>query len=462
MEANARLILAAFILFLAFAWNSSAHADRRVALVIGNSAYQFVPALPNPANDAGDIAVALRALGFEVIEAHDLNQTDMLAVVRRFSQAAEDADVGLFFYAGHGLQVGGVNYLIPIDAKLVREGDLDFEAVKLDLVLEQLEREAKTAIIFLDACRDNPIAQTLARAMGATRSVGIGRGLARIDSGIGTFVAFSTQPGNVALDGSGRNSPFTAALVNRIGEPGKDLSAIMIAVRNDVYAATEGKQVPWENSSLRSQFFFLPNESVVSKTPTQPVATIPKPTPQTDPAADAWAAAKNTSNISVLEAFIAKYANSFYAELARARLTDLKKQEEHNTLAKVTPQESLEPREKLAVVTVVGAPGDGQQSLAVALKKHLSARGLKFATQPGKGVYSIRGVVKLSDSGWRRQSIRLDWQVFDPSGKQLGTVSQQNAIPNGSLDGSWGAVATAAASAAGDDIIKLFDHVGGP
>lgn len=179
-----RAILLLFgLIFVSFVLALPAQADKRVALVIGNSAYQSVVALPNPANDAADMAAALKALGFEVIEGHDLNQADMVAIVRRFSEALPGADAGLFFYAGHGLQVGGINYLVPIDAKLAHEGDLAFEAVKLDLVLEQLEREAGTALVFLDACRDNPLAQTLARSMGS-RSVSIGRGLARVDSGV--------------------------------------------------------------------------------------------------------------------------------------------------------------------------------------------------------------------------------------------------------------------------------------
>ena len=191
-----------------------AQAEKRVALVIGNSAYQQVPALPNPTNDASDMAAALKALGFDVIEGHDLSQADMLATIHRFSEALQSVDAGLFFYAGHGLEVGNTNYLVPVDAKLGHEGDLAFEAVKLDLVLEQLEREAKTALVFLDACRDNPMAQTLARSMG-TRSANVGRGLARVESGLGTFIAFATQPGNVALDGVGRNSPYLCRMALR-------------------------------------------------------------------------------------------------------------------------------------------------------------------------------------------------------------------------------------------------------
>ncbi|MGH6825735.1 caspase family protein [Methyloceanibacter sp.] len=441
------------LIFAVLFWMPPAFADKRVALVVGNSAYQSVAPLVNAANDATDMAAALKSLGFEVIEGHDLNQTEMVASIRRFSEALLGADTGLFFYAGHGLQVGGTNYLVPIDAKLTRENDLPFEAVTLDLVLAQLEREAPTAIVFLDACRDNPMAQTLARSMG-TRSLSIGRGLARIDSGVGTFIAFSTQPGNVALDGQGRNSPFTSALLKHVGESGKDLSAIMIAVRNEVYAETDGKQVPWDSSSLRSQFFFSPSEA--NATATQPNLKT-APVAKIDPAAAAWAAAKDTSDISVLEAFISRYADSFYAELARARIADLKKQKEQTKLANIAPREPaiLPPNERLALVTVSNAPGDGQASLRDALKKRLNAVGIKLASAPGKNVYTIRASAKLSENGGR-ETVQLDWEVVDPTGKKLGSISQQNSVPKGSLDGPWGAIATAAAGAASDGIIRIF------
>jgi uncharacterized caspase-like protein len=161
------------------------------------------------------------------------------------------------FYAGHGLQVAGRNYLVPVDAQLQSERDLDFEAVGLDFILKQmeLEREAKTNIVFLDACRDNPLARNLARSMG-TRSASIGRGLAQVQTGVGTFIAYSTQPGNVALDGTGRNSPFTTALVKGVREPGRNLTGVMIEVRKEVLAATGGKQVPWDHSALTGDFYF--------------------------------------------------------------------------------------------------------------------------------------------------------------------------------------------------------------
>ena len=235
------------------------HAGKRVALVVGNATYMHGGALANPTNDANDMADALEAVGFTVIRALDVDKNAFDRKVRAFSAALEFADDAVFFYAGHGVQVAGQNYLIPVDAKLETERDLDFEALPLSFVLRQMElqREGRTNVVFLDACRDNPLARNLARSMG-TRSSAVGRGLAQVKTGVGTFIAFSTQPGNVALDGDGRNSPFAAALIKRIGKPGRSLATMMIAVRNEVLAATEGRQVPWDHSALTGDFYFNP------------------------------------------------------------------------------------------------------------------------------------------------------------------------------------------------------------
>ena len=234
-----------------------AAAQKRVALIVGNSAYTHAGALANPANDAADMAAALKAVGIEVILGLDLDKRGFDLKVRDFARALSDAETGIFFYAGHGLQVAGRNYLVPVDAQLQNERDLDFEAVALDFVLEQmeLERETKTNIVFLDACRDNPLGRNLARNMG-TRSASVGRGLAQVQTGVGTFIAYSTQPGNVALDGQGRNSPFTAALAKGVREPGRNLTAVMIDVRKEVLSVTNGRQVPWDHSALTGDFYF--------------------------------------------------------------------------------------------------------------------------------------------------------------------------------------------------------------
>jgi uncharacterized caspase-like protein len=291
-------------------------AQKRVALVIGNAGYQFTPKLDNPRNDAGDVAAALRKLGFQVVEGFDLDKAAFDRKVRDFAGALPGAEVAVFFYAGHGLQVSGQNYLVPVDAQLANLSALDFEMVRLDLVHRTMEREVKTNILFFDACRHNPLARNLARALG-TRSLEIGRGLAQVEAGAGTLISFSTQPGNVALDGTGRNSPFSGALVKQLNQSSDDVGAILIAVRNDVMKETERKQVPWEHSALTGRFYFNPAGPVPAAAPVTPV--------RSSEAAEAWAATRDTRSVALLEAFVLRYRDTFYAELARARIEELRR-----------------------------------------------------------------------------------------------------------------------------------------
>jgi hypothetical protein len=235
--------------------------------------------------------------------------------IRDFAEALTGAHVGLFFYAGHGLQVSGENYLVPVDAKLTTAAALDFEMIRLALVQRVMERATETNIIFLDACRDNPLARNLARAMG-TRSTAIGRGLAVMESGVGTLISFSTQPGNVALDGTGRNSPFAGALIGKLSVSREDLSTILIDVRNEVIAETDNRQVPWEHSALRARFY--------THEATQGDAEASGARPQVSEAAQTWAVTKDTTSESVLNAFVAKYDGTVFAELARARLKEIR------------------------------------------------------------------------------------------------------------------------------------------
>ena len=293
----------------------AAAKGKRVALVVGNSAYQHTSTLINPRHDAADVAAVLKGLGFHVVEGFDLGKTEMDRTVRDFAEALSGAHVGLFFYAGHGLQVSGENYLVPIDAKLTTAAALDFEMVRLALVQRVMEQATETNIVFLDACRDNPLARNLARAMG-TRSAAIGRGLAAMESGVGTLVSFSTQPGNVALDGVGRNSPFAGALVEQLTSSREDLSTILIGVRNRVMTETSNRQVPWEHSALRARFY-------LHEVPQGVGATIGTQ-PHLSEAAQAWAVMKDTTSDAVLRAFIATYDGTVFGELARARLKELK------------------------------------------------------------------------------------------------------------------------------------------
>jgi tetratricopeptide (TPR) repeat protein len=228
----------------------------RVALVIGNGAYANVTPLSNPANDAREMAGALRELGFKVIEGYNLDSTTMRGRISDFGAALPGAGVSLFYYAGHGMQVAGKNYLIPVDAKLERPSSLGVEAIEVGTILSDMEAEKRINLVFLDACRDNPLSRSLARSFGPSRSAIIGQGLAQLPAGIGTLITFATSPDTVALDGSGKNSPFTSAMLKYIRTPGLEIRAMLTRVRADVIKATNERQVPWDHSSLTGDFYF--------------------------------------------------------------------------------------------------------------------------------------------------------------------------------------------------------------
>lgn len=245
---------AAALIGLVFALSAGAQtAERRVALVIGNSAYSGLPALPNPANDAGDIAARLRALGFEVVLGLDLTRAGFQRTLFDFAARLNGAETSLLFYAGHGVQVNDVNHLIPVDAELAEGDELAGQTVTVDRIVGMMNEFTRTTIVLLDACRDNPLTN---RAAARSDGQVIGRGLAQVQTAGGSYIAFATGPGSVAYDGEGRNSPFTAALLTHIERPNIDIRLMMADVRRDVFRATGQQQLPWENSSLIGRFYF--------------------------------------------------------------------------------------------------------------------------------------------------------------------------------------------------------------
>ncbi|MFN3350483.1 caspase family protein [Pseudorhodoplanes sp.] len=258
-----------------------AHASERVALVIGNGNYVNAGALANPANDAQAVAAALRDVGFDVSLGRDLGRNAMEQMLRDFLRKADRAKVALLYFAGHGMQVDGRNYLVPVDAKIETPADLGFATVELDRILANLEDPARATIVILDACRDNPLSRSFAAR---SRSASVGTGLAAYSTlGTGTLIAFATAPGKVALDGAGRNSPFTESLVKHLRTPGLEVRAMLTRVRADVMAATRNAQLPWDNSSLMGDVFLAgppqagPAAAAIPVAP--PPAALPPPAP---------------------------------------------------------------------------------------------------------------------------------------------------------------------------------------
>ena len=335
-----RRIVALFALALGLVtFASAASADRRVALVIGQSAYQHAPALANPANDAKAVAAALERLGFDVVSGFDLGNADLRKTVRAFADKLAGADVALFFYAGHGLQVGGENFLIPIDAAIQTEADLDFNAVKMDLVSRQMERETKVKIVMLDACRDNPFEKQLSRSMGKTRSANLKKGLAEVNTAGGTLIAFATDPGDVALDGDGKHSPFTEALLRHIETPGIEIGLMMRRVTKDVFEATKEKQRPWTNASLTGEFYMKPGEPGAAPAPA-PAAAAPAPSSGFDERQMElafWQSADKSGSAKDYEEYLKRYPNGQFAGMAKNRLEALKNKPDEPRTASVTP-----------------------------------------------------------------------------------------------------------------------------
>jgi tetratricopeptide (TPR) repeat protein len=243
---------------------ADAGSGQRVALVIGNGAYTSAGALANPAKDATAIAKNLKSLGFDVSSGIDLDRAGMTRVIGQFLRDATNARIAVLFYAGHGVQIDGKNFLLPVDARIENGADITADMTDLDTILSGLDDQVRTNIVILDACRDNPTAAAITHVAGNTRSVAVRSGLAAPSGlgkgatlGAGTLLAFATAPGQVALDGTGENSPFSNALARHIATPGLEVQQMLTRVRAEVVAATGSKQVPWSNSSLLGEVYLV-------------------------------------------------------------------------------------------------------------------------------------------------------------------------------------------------------------
>src|ERR1700676_2500879 len=320
------LLMRAFLGIVLTVWltsmvSQSAFAEKRVALVIGNSNYQSVARLGNPANDASAMTETLKGAGFDFVDTRrDLKTSEMRRALRDFSDKARDADVAVVYYAGHGIEVDGTNYLIPVDAVLERDIDIYDEAFSLDRILVTIEPAKQLRLVILDACRDNPFAKTMKRTIG---SRAVGRGLAKIEpSSPNTLIAFASKAGSTASDGESKNSPFTAALVKHIAKPGLDLRKAFGFVRDDVLKNTSNRQEPYVYGSLGGDD--------VPLVPAKPTVAAPAAAAASDTNAAVrrdYELALQIGTREVWTAFLAQYPEGLYATLANGQLNKIASEE---------------------------------------------------------------------------------------------------------------------------------------
>ena len=302
-----------------------AFAEKRVALILGNSIYQNVPPLSNPINDGAVMAATFKNAGYDVVSRFDLSALDTRRVLRDFADRARDADIAVVYYAGHGMEVDGTNYLIPVDAKLERDTDIYDEAFSLDRILVAVEPAKQLRLVILDACRDNPFARNMKHSL-ASRS--IGRGLAKIEpASPNTLIAYSAKAGSTAQDGDGKNSPFTTALAQHLTKPGLDIRKAFGFVRDDVLKNTGNRQEPFVYGSLGGNDVPL---VPARAEPAAPVQATPQSqfNPQSETRRD-YELALQVGNKAAMNAFIAQHPDGFYASLAKLQLEKLAAEEAH-------------------------------------------------------------------------------------------------------------------------------------
>ncbi len=298
--------------------SAPAFAEKRVALVLGNSAYRNVAPLANPVNDSSKIAKTLQDAGFDVVDSRrDLSAVDTRRALRDFADRTRDADIAVVYYAGHGIEVDGGNYLIPVDARLERDTDIYDEGLSLDRILIAIEPAKKLRLVILDACRDNPFSRTMKRTL-ASRA--IGQGLAKVEpTSPNVLIAYAAKAGSTAADGDGQNSPFTAALSNHLTRPGLDVRRAFGFVRDEVLKSTNNRQEPFVYGSLGGEDVPLVPAKAVP-------AAAPAPSPQAEARRD-YELALQVGNKSALNAFLAQYPDGFYASLAKLQLDKLSAEE---------------------------------------------------------------------------------------------------------------------------------------
>jgi hypothetical protein len=469
-----RLVTTCLALIIAICCASQAAlAEKRVAFVVGNSSYKNATPLANPVNDAAAIAQMFRNASFDVVDSRrDLTNYDMRRALRDFTEKAADADVAVIYYAGHGIEVDGVNYLVPVDAVLERDTDAYDEAIALDRILQAIEPAKQLRLVILDACRDNPFGKTMKRTV-ASRS--LGRGLARVEpTGPNTLIAFAAKGGSTASDGNSQNSPFTKALLVYLGQPGLELGKAFRLVRDQVMTATDNKQEPFVYGSLGG------NDVALVPAPAAAAPPVAGANPNVEIRGD-YELAERVGTKEAWDFFVAAHPSGYYADLAKAQRNKLAA-EEARIAATERARKATDERERLAVE---GAHASDQ---AKAAEQSKAAEEARVAAEKQKQVEEAK--VAVAENAKRQEEARLESadpsrraadapDVAKPRGADVATLAPSDSkldrqnppdllhllqselkrvgCKTGDIDGEWSAAARKALSSFNDSAGTKFD-----
>ncbi|MBI3503302.1 MAG: caspase family protein [Proteobacteria bacterium] len=418
-------ILAAAGLVLASA-GGPAFAEKKVALVIGNGGYADAP-LKNPPSDARAIAATLKRQGFDVLLRENATKAQMNEVVADFGEKLGEGDTALFFYAGHGMQVQGRNYLIPTDAKITSEQRVRLETLDVEAVLDQMAAaRARVSMVILDACRNNPFER---------RFRSVGGGLAQINAPEGTMIAYATSPGKVAADGEGANGLYTQELLKALAQPGLKVEDVFKQVRIGVTRASNGAQVPWEASSLTGDFYFEPALASAAVKPSAAPAMIAAPAPAAsiDREGVFWDTVKGSSDPAELHAYLDTYPTGVFAPIARARVASLEAARQQQVVSRATPAPAAAapaPAPAAPAPAPVASAPPQQVAAAPAARAGRQLDGMFSANVPGGVLVSSTALMFASI---QRGVIRLSAQDQTGARGGFGCTGQGDVAPDGTF-----------------------------
>ena len=415
---SGRLVFVVAVFLSLWTGTPSAQQENRVALVIGNAAYVHAEPLRNPVNDAREMARVLRAAGFEVIIRENASRRVLTEALGEFAAKLTPGGVGLFYFAGHGFQVRGSNYLVPVDAALNSEYDVKYETLDINDVMIRLEEaRARLSLVILDACRDNPFAR---------RFRSTSRGLAQTDAPRGTVIAYATAPGDTAADGDGENGLYTGELLKAIATPGLKLEDVFKRTIDGVARASGNKQTPWLSSSFRGEFYFHPVAAPSAGHRTDDPVPRPRPVPappSTPPEMlelAAWNAVANSTNPALFELFLKRFPDGVYADFARAKLEELKTAAVLEERRRSTAAAEAARRRAAADDARRKAETEEARRAAVEEAKRRAAdedaRRRATADDEKKSVEAVEAALKLADVDRKRIQAGLTARGFDTMG----------------------------------------------